>query len=139
MSTRQSKGTARPLGVRGHQKRSHLVASSKAGGATFVESGDEGTTMLALQVDPTVVSIHPQPFTVRVDPSKVFLTRSEEVRAGPRARSAPVDVEAPQGSIYTPDFLFELTTAQAWVVEPKSPTEVQNIAPGLDASGSSSE
>jgi hypothetical protein len=139
MSTRQSKGTARQLGVGGHQKRRHLVASSKADGDTFVESSDEGSTMLALEVDPRVVGIDPQPFTVRLDLSRVFATRSEAVKAEPRARRAPVGVEAPQERIYTPDFLVELTTAQAWVVELKSPTEVQNIAPGLDASGSSSE
>jgi hypothetical protein len=135
MSTRKSKSTARPLGVRGHQKRSHLVASSKAGGDTFVETADESTTMLALEIDPRVVSIDPQPFTVRLDLSKIFPTRSEAVRAEPRARPAPVDVEAPPESIYTPDFLAELAPAQPWVVESKSATEVQNIAPALARRG----
>ena len=131
MSTRQSKGSTRPLGVRGHRRRSHLDASSKADGDAFVESANESTTMLALEVDPRVVSIDPQPFTVRLGLSRVFATRLEAVGDEPRARPAPVDADAPQERIYTPGFLVELTTAQAWVVEPKSATEVQNIAPAL--------
>jgi hypothetical protein len=67
--------------------------------STFVESAEESTTMLALEVDPRVVGIDPQPFTVRLDLSRVFATRSEAARDEPRARPAPVDAEAPQESV----------------------------------------
>lgn len=136
MSTRPSKSMARPLGVRGHQKRSHLVASHKAGGAAFVESPDESSTMLALEIDPRVVSITAQPFTLRLDLTRVFPTRSEAVRAEPRVRLSPVEGDAQLERIYTPDFLAELTTGQPWILESKSATEVQKIAPALARRGS---
>ena len=135
MSTRPSKNMARPLGVRGHQKRSNHVASHKAGGAAFVESADESSTMLALEIDPRVVSITAQPFTVRLDLAKVFSTRSEAVRAEPRERLSPVDGEAQLERIYTPDFRAELTAGQPWILESKSATEVQKIAPILARRG----
>lgn len=126
--------TARPLGVRGHQKRSYLVASHKNGGEMFVESKHEHTTMLALDVDPRTRSIHPQPFTVRLDLEKIFPTRTEAIQAEPRRR-----IQAVKGPheewIYTPDFLVELTSPIPLVVEPKSSREIAKIGSALERRG----
>ena len=127
---------ARPLGVRGHQKRSFLVACSKANGEIFVESLDEATTMLALDIDPRVRSITPQPFTVRLDLEESFSTRSEAIRATP----APQRVVAVNGQpslelIYTPDFVVELATPVRLVVESKSTREIENIGDALARRG----
>lgn len=135
MSSRASRKMARPLGVRGHQKRSHLVASYKAGGEMFVESFDESTTMLALEVDPRVVSITSQPFTLRLDLEKIFSTKSEAIKATPRARLQRVDGEPPQERLYTPDFLVGLTSPLPLVVESKSAIEVERIGDTLARRG----
>ncbi|WP_213959579.1 hypothetical protein [Variovorax sp. dw_954] len=135
MSSRASKKTARPLGVRGHQKRSHLVASYKAGGEMFVESVDESTTMLAIDVDPRAVSIVPQAFTVRLDLEKIFATKAEALRAEPRARPERLNGEPPLERVYTPDFLVERTHPVPLVVEAKSAIEVKRIGEALARRG----
>lgn len=127
MSSRASKKMARPLGVRGHQKRSHLVASYKAGGEMFVASFDESTALLALEVDPRVVSITSQPFTLRLDLEKIFSTKSEAIKAMPRTRLQRVDGEPVLERIYTPDFRVGLTSPVPLVVESKSALEVEKI------------
>lgn len=48
---RTSKDMVRPLGVRGHQKRSHQIASYKNGGEMFVETINESTTAIAADID----------------------------------------------------------------------------------------
>ncbi len=135
MSSRASKNMARPLGVRGYQKPSFLTASYKVGGGDFVESPKESTTMLALEVDPRVVSITPQPFTIRLDLEKHFPTKSDAIRAEPRAQPQPVDGEVPLERIYTPDFLVGLTTSAPLVVEAKSATEIEKIGEALERRG----
>jgi hypothetical protein len=123
---------ARPLGVRGHQKRSYLVASYKAKGEMFVESGDEHTTMLALDIDPRVLDIVPQPFTVRLDLQKVFATRSEAVKAEPRVPIKVVSGKPIEERVYTPDFLVQRTTPTQLLVESKSSIEIAKIAAALE-------
>lgn len=131
MIDQMPKRGSRPLGVRGHQKRSHLVASQKAGGAIFVESAHESTTLLALEIDPRVVRITAQPFTVRLDLARVYPTRAEAIGAEPRSRPLLVEGQAPLERIYTPDFLVDLATHQSWVIESKSASEIPNIGPAL--------
>lgn len=125
---RTSKDMARPLGVRGHQKRSNLVASYKMNGAMFVESANESTTMLALDIDPRTRSIISQPFTVRLDLERVFATKEEASRAEPRQRiKKGTDGSVDQERIYTPDFLVALTDPVPLVIESKSTLEVERI------------
>lgn len=135
MNFRTSKNMARPLGVRGHQKPSILVASHKMGGEMFVETPDESTTMLALDIDPRTRSITSQPFTVRLDLEKVFSTRSDAIKAEPRGHIQKVDALPVQEQIYTPDFLAELTSPIPLVVESKSALEVGKITDALARRG----
>lgn len=129
--SRTSKNMARPLGVRGHQKSSNLVASYKLAGEMFVETADESTTMLALDIDPRVLRITPQPFTVRLDLGQMFSTRSEAVRAEPRAPLRTVGSAAVDERIYTPDFSVVLTNPVPLAVESKSSLEIDKIAAAL--------
>lgn len=126
---------ARPLGVRGHQKRSFLVASHKANGEMFVETGNEHTTMLALDVDPRTCGIVPQPFTVRLDLQKVYPTKSEALKAEPKARIKLVAGETGEERVYTPDFMVTLTHPTPLVVEAKSSTEIATISVALARRG----
>lgn len=135
MKRRPSKGIARPLGVRGHQKPSYVIASHKAGGAVFVEVPAESTTLLALEVDPRVVSISTQPFTVRLDSGQLYPTRAEALSAEPRSQRSSRTDDPPQERIYTPDFHALLATQQEWAVESKSAREVQNLAAVLARRG----
>lgn len=135
MNSRASKNMARPLGVRGYQKPSFLTGSYKVGGGDFVESPKESTTMLALEVDPRVVCITPQPFTIRLDIEKVFSAKSEAIRAEPRSKPQSMDGEKPLERIYTPDFLVGLTTPVPLVVETKSATEIERIGEALERRG----
>lgn len=122
---------ARPLGVRGHQRPSYLVASHKENGEMFVENGHESTTRLALDVDPRTRGIVSQPFTVRLDLQQAFPTRSEALKAEPRERMKLVSGEAREERVYTPDFLVTLTHPTPLVVESKSSTEIEKISAAL--------
>lgn len=135
MSARTSKDMARPLGVRGHQKRSNLVASYKMNGEMFVESFDESTTMLALDIDPRTRSITSQPFTLRLDLEKIFSTRTEAIKSEPKLINHGVVSTPVQEQIYTPDFLVTLTSPTPLVVEAKSAWEVDKIAIALTRRG----
>lgn len=126
---------ARPLGVRGHQKRSFLVASHKADREMFVENGNEHTTMLALDVDPRTRDIVPQPFTVRLDLQKLYPTRSEALKAEPKGRLKLVSGEPREERVYTPDFLVTLADPTPLVVEAKSSTEIAKISEELARRG----
>jgi hypothetical protein len=134
MNTR-AEPMARPLGVRGHQKRSFLVASHKANGEMFVETGNEHTTMLALDVDPRTCGIVPQPFTVRLDLQKLYPTRSEALKAEPKGRLKLVSGEPREERVYTPDFLVTLADPTPLVVESKSSTEIATISVALARRG----
>lgn len=123
---------ARPLGVRGHQKRSILAGSYKAGGEMFVESPDEHTTMLAMDIDPRTRGILSQPFTVRLDLEKIFPTKSEALKAVPLP---PIDSETGKQSeeqVYTPDFSVELTKPTPLIVESKSSIQIAKITAALE-------
>lgn len=132
---KRAEAMARPLGVRGHQKRSFLVASHKANGEMFVETGNEHTTMLALDVDPRTRDIVPQPFTVRLDLQKLYPTRSEALKAEPKGRIKLVSGEPREERVYTPDFLVTLTHPTPLVVESKSSIEVEKIQADLKRRG----
>ena len=114
---------ARRLGVRGHQKRSMLIASHKAGGAIFVESMNEATILLALDVDPRIRTIAAQPFTLRMDLEKLFATRTEAFQHAPRARDEEPSFEV----IYTPDFLVKLASPTPLVIEAKSKKAMSSL------------
>lgn len=122
---------ARPLGVRGHQRPSYLVASHKASGEMFVESGHEHTTMLALDIDPRTRDIVSQPFTVRLDLQKAYPTKSEALKAEPRVRMKLVGGELREEQVYTPDFLVTLVHPTPLVVESKSSSEIEIISAAL--------
>lgn len=121
---------ARPLGVRGHQKQSNLSASH-AGGEMFVESANEHTTLLALDLDPRTLKIASQPFTVRLDLQKVYATKQEAVKAEPRSRIKLVDGQPHEERVYTPDFLVELTRQTPLAVESKSSRNIEDIEGAL--------
>ncbi|KQR60936.1 hypothetical protein ASF94_17225 [Acidovorax sp. Leaf160] len=101
----------------------------------FVETADESTTMLAIDIDPRAVSISPQPFTVRLDLEKIFATKAEALKATPRARPERIDGEPPLERIYTPDFLVGRTNPVPLVVEAKSAAEVARIGEALARRG----
>ena len=122
---------ARPLGVRGHQRPSYLVASHKENGAMFVENGHESTTMLALDVDPRTRGIVSQPFTVRLDLQKVYPTRSEALKAKPSRLIKALSGEPTEERVYTPDFLVTLVHPTPLVVESKSSVEIAKISAAL--------
>lgn len=125
MTKRISRDMARQLGVRGQQKRSHLIGSQKAGGAAFVESVPEIITLLCLEIDPRVRTVKPQAITVRLDIERAFSTRTEAVRAAPLPRLAIAVRDPAPERIYTPDFLAELVSGEQWLIESKS-TEAFN-------------
>jgi hypothetical protein len=131
-SEKESPKMARPLGVRGHQKRSYLVASYKAKCQMFVESGDEHTTMLSMDIDPRTRSIVPQPFTVRLDLEKVFSTKSEALQAEPKLTLKTANGEPREERVYTPDFLVKLTKPTPLIVESKSSIEIAKITEALE-------
>lgn len=122
---------ARPLGVRGHQRPSYLVASHKANCEMYVESGHEHTTMLALDVDPRTRDIVSQPFTVRLDLQEVFPTRSEALKAKPSVLIKAISGEPTEERVYTPDFLVTLVHPTPLVVESKSSVEIAKISAAL--------
>jgi hypothetical protein len=126
-----SKDIARPLGVRGHQNRSHLSASH-AGGEMFVESANERNTMLALDLDPRTLEIVAQPFTVRLDLPKVYATKQEAIKAEPRSRIKLVDGQPHEERVYTPDFFVEIAHRTPLVVESKSNRNIEDIAGALE-------
>jgi hypothetical protein len=122
---------ARPLGVRGHQKNTHLISSMKGEKYKPVESLNEGTTLLALDIDPRTCSITPQPFTVRLDLEKVFKTKAEALKAKKNNRLKAIDEDHLE-KVYTPDFLVELTSPVPLVVESKSATSIEKIRAQLE-------
>jgi len=126
---------ARPLGKRGHQRPSHLVASIKGIGSGFVETQDESTTKLALDIDPRVRTIKAQPFTVRLDLQKIFKTRSEAVKANATTTMEAGGEEEDLERVYTPDFLVELVTPNPLVVESKSAEATARISDVLERRG----
>lgn len=114
---------ARPLGLRGHQKRTELVPSITMGHELRVESPFEALTVRALDIDPRVTVIRPQPFTLRLDLLEVFPTKKEALAAYPPVprrseREDPDDVY-----VYTPDLLTTATAIEV-VLECKTAHEL---------------
>ena len=126
---------ARPLGVKGHQKRSYLVAANKAKGPIFVESQNEHTTLLALDLDPRTRSIKSQPITVRLDLKMEFKSRSEAMQAQPKPPLLQLDGQSLTERVYTPDFIVELSDPLALIVESKSQQEIDKIKDKLTVRG----
>lgn len=122
---------ARPLGVRGHQKSTHLISSIKGEKYMPVESLHEGTTLIALDLDPRVRHITPQPFTVRLDLERVFKTKEEAQKAKGKNRLQEIDGQRLE-KMYTPDFLVEMTTPVGLVVESKFKAEIKKIEVQLE-------
>lgn len=120
-------GMARPLGVRGHQKETHLISGNKVTKYCPVDGPNEGNHLLALDLDPRTVLITPQPFTVRLDIKQKFRTKAEAQRAEPRIRWTSVDGHKPLERVYTPDFQVDCTTPVPLVIEAKSQREIERI------------
>ncbi|WP_159099459.1 hypothetical protein [Parazoarcus communis] len=86
----------------------------KAGGIIAAESPNERTVAQLADLDPRVVALQPQPFTVDVHSGALYTSREElEI-----ARCTRVRVDATQRD-YTPDFLLQLADGQRIVVEVK--------------------
>jgi hypothetical protein len=118
---------ARPLGLRGHQRRTELVASITMGYELRVESPYEASTAVALDIDPRVVKLRSQPFTIRLDLLRVFPTREAALAADPpvppRAeRSDPDDVY-----VYTPDLEATGSSGAEVAVECKSEDAFRSV------------
>lgn len=126
---KQLRDTARPLGVRGHQRKSRLIAVNKSDGAMFVESRHEHITALALDIDPRTKHISPQPFTLRLDLERLFATKKEALKATPRISKKRRDAGSTYKieSIYTPDFLVELSSPTPLVVECKTGFQAKKL------------
>lgn len=122
---------ARPLGVRGHQKNTHLTSSISGEKHKPVESFNESTTLLALDIDPRTCNITPQPFSVRLDLEKIFPTKVEALKAKKNNRLKAIDEEHLE-KVYTPDFLVELTSPVHLVVESKSAVSIEKIRVQLE-------
>lgn len=122
---------ARPLGVRGHQKSTHLTSSIKGETHKPVESFNESTTLLALDIDPRTCRITPQPFSIRLDLEKVFKTKADALKAKKHKNLKALD-EEPLENVYTPDFLVVLTTPVPLVVESKSAVSIEKIRAQLE-------
>ncbi|MBA2960515.1 MULTISPECIES: hypothetical protein [Ramlibacter] len=111
---------ARPLGLRGDQRRTEMVASITMGHELRVESPLEASTARALDIDPSVKVIKPQPLTIRLDLLKVFPTKKAALAAYPAVppredREDPDDVY-----VYTPDFSVSGTLGTKVLIECKT-------------------
>ncbi len=109
---------ARALAKRGHDKPGFVVASITMNQELRVETVLERKTLIALDVDPRVKYVAPQPFSVRLDIPAIFPTRREALAA-----QAPVrrygDPDDGLECVYTPDFLVEEAHPVGLLVESK--------------------
>ena len=124
---------ARPLGVRGYQKRRFTKASVTMGQELHVESVNEGCTLLALDVDPRVKRIKTQPFTLRLDLEHIFKDKKCALAAYPSigAKDRQMELEM----VYTPDFLVEAGRDVPLVVECKPSDEIHKIKTAVERRG----
>ena len=83
--------------------------SVKAGGTFAVESDAEMSIAHVLDIDPSVVSFKPQPFTVDLDKNRIVTDRAERNQLICRSRSLGF------GLIYTPDFQAETRSANCYI------------------------
>lgn len=109
---------ARNIGRRGHQLPSLLMPCATTGQLLRVESRLERLIALALDVDPRVVGIASQPFSIRIDTAEVFATQELA-----RISVGELPNEQRKGMIYTPDFWVELVGGAQLIVECK-PTKI---------------
>lgn len=114
---------ARPLGLKGHQKRTELVPSITMEHELRVESPLEGLTARALDIDPRVTLIRPQPFTLRLDLLEVFPTKKEALAAYPPVPRRDEREEPDDVYVYTPDLLAAATASEV-VLECKTAQEL---------------
>lgn len=106
---------ARVLGrISGRQAA--FYACSKAGGIIALESPGERTVAQLASIDPRVVSISVQPFTLDIASGRFYETRAE-LEAARRERQI---VAAGQRD-YTPDFGFLLSDSRRIAIEVKDP------------------
>lgn len=120
---------ARPLGVRGHQKRSIPTPCLTMGKEIFVEGPWERLVLLALDVDPRTTYIAAQPFTVRLDIPAAFKDKSMALAADPplaMAYAQALNLEL----VYTPDFEVKDGGQVPLAVEVKDERNV--VAPVFD-------
>lgn len=122
---------ARPLGVRGYQKRSYTIGTYKMNDALSVETSNEGPTAIALDIDPRTVALYAQPLTFRLDLERVFDTKAEARKAEPRIKSGSVS-ESGLECCYTPDFLVHLGEPVDLIVESKDDKEIEKLTDVLE-------
>ena len=122
---------ARPLGVRGYNKRSYDVGTHKMNDAIRVETSNESPTSIALDIDPRTVALYAQPLTFRLDLQRVFDTKSEALRAEPRVKPGSVS-ESGLECCYTPDFLVHLGEPVDLIVESKDDKEIEKLTAALE-------
>jgi hypothetical protein len=118
---------ARPLGLRGHQRRVELVPSITMGHEIRVESTLEASTAVALDIDPNVDAYWAQPFTIRLDLLQVFATRKEALDASPRVPPRSERAEPDDVYIYTPDFQVKGSAGGVVVVECKPQGDLERM------------
>ncbi|MBY6159430.1 Tn7 transposase TnsA N-terminal domain-containing protein [Mameliella alba] len=102
---------ARTIYKRGHQKKVNRQSSSKAAGIVDTESVLESLILIAAELDPRVVRIHPQPCTFDLNTGEIYPSK--------KALSQTLDGSGYAAKVYTPDFLLELTSGQKVFVEGK--------------------
>jgi hypothetical protein len=102
---------ARTVHKRGLQKKVHRQSCTKAAGIVDTEALGESIILVAGEVDPRVQWITPQPVTFDLNTGEFYPTKAALFEALQGKRYKPW--------IYTPDFLFELTSGQKVFVEGK--------------------
>ena len=123
---------ARPLGLKGQQRRAELVPSITMGHELRVESNVEAITAVALDLDPRVASIEPQPFTIRLDLSQIFPTKKAALEARPKVLPRAERDNPDEDYVYTPDFLVRNSAGAALLIECKLAHEEERVAPKLE-------
>lgn len=95
-------------------RASHLYQSSKAGGVIALESPAEKTIAQLADIDPRVVSLRAQPFTIDVLTGAIYRDRDSLLAARKLRDKTEVKIRE-----YTPDFLLETIAGRSVVVEVK--------------------
>lgn len=90
-----------------------LVSSRKANGIVAVESALEKTVVQLADLDPRVVELKPQPFTLDIFSGERFLTPVEQKEARAKRKGAG------RLSLYTPDFMLRLSNGEVLILEVK--------------------
>lgn len=94
-------------------KKHRRTASDKAGGIFSVESDGEMALAHVLDIDPSVATFKPQPFTVDIEKKRIVTNREE------RNQLVFNNKAHGHGQIYTPDFLAELADSSKVAIEVK--------------------